>query len=173
MGRKRFDWTAEAKEKLRRWWEEGYSCSQIAQKLAPNGELSTNSIAGKVNRLKLPMRKGAHSTNASRAVMVRQSRPISLAKPSVKPEPPAEPKRRVPIYPRPQSSPSRAPSLPPIGFPAVVQPLLGIYTPEELFKWLYTPHKLLEGKMPRALISAGQSDKVAVVVDQLVSGAFV
>jgi hypothetical protein len=55
----------------------------------------------------------------------------------------------------------------------LLKPLLHIYTLEELDIWLSSPHKLLGGRAPEGLIAEGRQDEVAVVIDQLVSGAFI
>jgi len=50
--------------------------------------------------------------------------------------------------------------------------LAEFYSPEEVKLWLFSPHKLLEGKTAAARIQAGETQDVFAVLDQLRSGAY-
>lgn len=51
--------------------------------------------------------------------------------------------------------------------------LFDVYKPEGALIWLFAPHKLLGGQIPAQAILDGDADKVAALVDQLTSGAFI
>lgn len=55
-------WTPEREERLRELWAKGVSASKVAAELG--GGLTRNAVIGKVNRLKLPMRKPSGPTGA-------------------------------------------------------------------------------------------------------------
>lgn len=50
--------------------------------------------------------------------------------------------------------------------------LSDFYEPDEAHLWLFSRHRLLEGRRPVDLIEAGDIDPVLAVIDQLRSGAF-
>lgn len=60
-----FSWDDKAVEKLKELWEQGYSCSMIAEKLG--GGLSRNAVIGKVSRLGLPQRGRSNVPRPRRA----------------------------------------------------------------------------------------------------------
>lgn len=70
-------WTDERVADLKRLWEKGYSCSQIAVEM--NCGLTRNAIIGKAHRLKLSSHSRARNFNG-------QSRAIN-------PKPPGEPRK--------------------------------------------------------------------------------
>lgn len=47
------------------------------------------------------------------------------------------------------------------------------YTPDEAKLWLFSPHKLLNGDSPADRIKDGDTDAVAVLLDQIRTGAYV
>lgn len=47
------------------------------------------------------------------------------------------------------------------------------YEPDDARLWLYSPHKLIDGRRPAELIAAGDIDAVLVLIDQLRDGAYV
>lgn len=51
--------------------------------------------------------------------------------------------------------------------------LCEIYSEDEIGLWFSTPHSLLGGARPMALIRDGRHEDVEVVIDQLLSGAYV
>jgi uncharacterized protein (DUF2384 family) len=55
----------------------------------------------------------------------------------------------------------------------VVKELSEIYTPPEVRIWLYERHRLLGGRRPVDLISAGEVDALLDVIAQLKDGAYV
>lgn len=72
-------WSDERVEMLKRLWDSGLSCSQIAGEM---GNLTRNAVIGKVSRLGLPSRKRKPKTILSRAEKARrqaENRARSLA----------------------------------------------------------------------------------------------
>lgn len=57
-------WTADDEANLRRWWDEGVSCSQISAGFG--GRFSRNAVIGKVHRLGLEGRAGPILTTAEK-----------------------------------------------------------------------------------------------------------
>lgn len=51
--------------------------------------------------------------------------------------------------------------------------LAEFYEPGDARLWLYSPHKLLDGRRPAELIAEGDTDSVLALIDQLRTGAFV
>ena len=51
--------------------------------------------------------------------------------------------------------------------------LAEFYDPDDARLWLYSPHKLLDGKRPADLIAGGDTDSVLALIDQLRDGAYV
>ena len=51
-------WSAERDEALKQLWDQGYSASLIADKLANGSKLTRCAVIGRAHRLKLPARKG-------------------------------------------------------------------------------------------------------------------
>lgn len=51
--------------------------------------------------------------------------------------------------------------------------LAEFYDPDNARLWLYSPHKLLEGRRPAELIAQGDIDAVLALIDQLRDGAYV
>lgn len=47
------------------------------------------------------------------------------------------------------------------------------YKPDEAKLWLFSPHKLLEGRKPADLIQEGKTDEVLAIIHQLRDGAYV
>lgn len=47
------------------------------------------------------------------------------------------------------------------------------YEPDEARLWLFSPHRLLQGRRPADLISEGDVDAVLALLDQLRDGAYV
>jgi GcrA cell cycle regulator len=86
-------WTAELIERLTALWADGYSASQIADKLS--GRITRCAVIGKVHRLNLPARKPRQP--AQRKPYTRRASGI--------PKPPAPPPRPQPPPP-PQPTPS-------------------------------------------------------------------
>lgn len=70
-------WTDDRISELRRLWDGGYSCSQIAAEMGAS--LTRNAVIGKAHRLKLSSHSRAHNFNG-------QSRAIN-------PKPPGEPRK--------------------------------------------------------------------------------
>jgi transcriptional regulator with XRE-family HTH domain len=54
----------------------------------------------------------------------------------------------------------------------VVDRLSEFYSPEETRLWLYSKHRLLDGKRAIDLINQGQADKVLAVIESLDEGTF-
>ena len=54
----------------------------------------------------------------------------------------------------------------------VVDRLAEFYTPEETRMWLYSRHRLLDGKRPIDLIQAGASEDVLALIESLDHGSF-
>ena len=54
----------------------------------------------------------------------------------------------------------------------VVDRLSEFYTPEETRLWLYSKHRLLDGKRAIDLINQGQADQVLSVIESLDEGTF-
>jgi len=54
----------------------------------------------------------------------------------------------------------------------VVDRLSEFYTPKETRLWLYSKHRLLEGKRAIDLINRGEADKVLSVIESLDEGTF-
>jgi transcriptional regulator with XRE-family HTH domain len=54
----------------------------------------------------------------------------------------------------------------------VVDRLSEFYTPEETRLWLYSKHRLLDGRRAIDLINQGQADEVLSVIESLDEGAF-
>lgn len=76
-------WTDDRIETLKRLWEQGLTCSQIAAELG--GGLTKNGVIGKVTRLNLPRRKGLNDshlavkgTRSRSATKPRQPRPTKV-----------------------------------------------------------------------------------------------
>lgn len=55
----------------------------------------------------------------------------------------------------------------------IAQLLSEFYTPEEARLWLFSPHRLLDGRRPADLISEDRTDDVLTLIDQLQSGAYI
>lgn len=55
----------------------------------------------------------------------------------------------------------------------VMDQLAELYEPAEARLWLFSPHKLLEGKTPAQYLQKGDFDDVMAIIDQLKDGAFV
>jgi transcriptional regulator with XRE-family HTH domain len=51
--------------------------------------------------------------------------------------------------------------------------LAEFYEPDNARLWLYSPHKLLDGRRPAELIAQGDIDSVLALIDQLRDGAYV
>lgn len=51
--------------------------------------------------------------------------------------------------------------------------LAEFYDPDNARLWLYSPHKLLDGRRPAELIAQGEIDSVLALIDQLRDGAYV
>jgi len=83
---RKFDWTGEAVETLKRLWAEGWSASQIAEELTVHGDGPTRSaVLGKINRLGLPLRKtqvNQHSGKRDRRGDNTRARHLSRRKPT-------------------------------------------------------------------------------------------
>jgi transcriptional regulator with XRE-family HTH domain len=54
----------------------------------------------------------------------------------------------------------------------VVDRLSEFYSPEETRIWLYSKHRLLDGKRPIEMINQGQTDKVLSVIESLDEGTY-
>jgi len=83
---RKFDWTGEAVETLKRLWAEGWSASRIAEELTVHGDGPTRSaVLGKINRLGLPLRKtqvNQHSGKRDRRGDNTRARHLSRRKPT-------------------------------------------------------------------------------------------
>ena len=54
----------------------------------------------------------------------------------------------------------------------VVDRLSEFYTPEETRIWLYSKHRLLDGRRAIDLINQGQADKVLAIIESLDEGTY-
>jgi uncharacterized protein (DUF2384 family) len=54
----------------------------------------------------------------------------------------------------------------------VIDRLAEFYTPEETRLWLYSRHRLLDGKRPIDLIQVGQAEEVLAVIESLDQGTY-
>jgi len=54
----------------------------------------------------------------------------------------------------------------------VIDRLAEFYTPEETRLWLYSRHRLLDGKRPIDLIQVGQAENVLAVIESLDQGTY-
>lgn len=57
-------------------------------------------------------------------------------------------------------------------FDFIAQRLAELYTPEEARLWVFSRHKILDGKAPAELIQAGQIDDVLRAIDQIADGVY-
>jgi transcriptional regulator with XRE-family HTH domain len=55
----------------------------------------------------------------------------------------------------------------------LVSELSELYEPDEARLWLFSPHRLLDGKRPADRIQKGQVEDVLALISQLRDGAFV
>ncbi len=55
----------------------------------------------------------------------------------------------------------------------IVEQLSELFEPEEARLWLFSPHRLLDGRTPADRIQNGRPDEVLVIIDQLRDGAYV
>jgi transcriptional regulator with XRE-family HTH domain len=55
----------------------------------------------------------------------------------------------------------------------ILSELSEFYEPSEAKLWLFSPHRLLEGKTPADLIQEGRTDDVLAIIHQLRDGAYV
>jgi GcrA cell cycle regulator len=100
----RFEWTAEFVARLTELWLAGRSATLIAKELG--GDLSRNSIIGKVHRLNLQRQEDA--TRIARKAAGTRAQPGGRPKP---PKPPPAPKRPPEPRPEPLERPPEAFSL--------------------------------------------------------------
>ena len=109
-------WTEERVEKLKEFWAEGMSASQIAKEL---GGVTRNAVIGKVHRLGLSNRNAAEP----------EPEPETPAPPAADPAPATE---AEPVAePDPVAAPEPAPASPPVILDASVPRAPGQPTPEE------------------------------------------
>ena len=55
----------------------------------------------------------------------------------------------------------------------VMDQLAELYEPDEARLWLFTPHRLLNGKTPADRLQEGEFDEVMTIIDHLKDGAYV
>ena len=128
------DWTDERITELKRLWSEGFSASQIAERL---GGITRNAVIGKVHRLGLSNRAGG-SAPESRT----EARTESRAEPAARPDAPAAKPAAAKPEPRPvpRTESAQPPAQPaslrnriiPAGQPLPPQPSAGEISPEAL-----------------------------------------
>lgn len=115
-------WTDERIARLKQYWEEGCSASQIAELLGEG--LSRNAVIGKAHRLGLAARpsplKTAEAKADGKAAEPRADRPVARPKPAAKPTTPEAPVARPAApEPRPNPAPEPAPATGPVARPGV------------------------------------------------------
>lgn len=89
-------WNEERIGALRKYWDQGYSCSEIAKKI---GGVSKNSIIGKVHRLGLERRRAGARKHPvklkgpadQKRAQAKVSKPKAPIAPAAEPLPPLEP----------------------------------------------------------------------------------
>jgi uncharacterized protein (DUF2384 family) len=69
-------------------------------------------------------------------------------------------------------SPGEAGSPIEVAVARAIDHLLGIYTLEEAWLWLRSPHAMLDNDRAIDLLHAGRGNEVLAVIDRLVEGAY-
>lgn len=101
-----FDWSDCAVTKLRLWWAEGASASEIARRFGP--PCTKNAVLGKAHRLKLPMRAPSVNFGGAAAVQRVRAKQSARARTPV-PSPTQEAKKVVlTLVPTPEPEPCAA-----------------------------------------------------------------
>jgi uncharacterized protein (DUF2384 family) len=54
----------------------------------------------------------------------------------------------------------------------VIEKAREVFTPEGVEIWIGAPNPLLDGRTPRDLVEAGETNRVLALIDALASGAF-
>jgi GcrA cell cycle regulator len=92
-------WTAERDEALKQLWEQGYSASLIADRLANGHKLTRCAVIGRAHRLKLPARKTGRQPLERKPRRRANGKP--RRRPQPKPSPPPRPSVLRPVAPVP------------------------------------------------------------------------
>ena len=72
-----------------------------------------------------------------------------------------------------KASPHRSSQLLLVELEYVVDQLAEFYTPDEARLWLYSRHKLLDGRKPAELIQEGTIEEVLEVIEQLADNVYI